>query len=142
MGHELIYTSRARQEMSENDLTELLIQSRDKNLRLNITGLLVYGNREFMQLLEGTKQDIFSLYEAIFRDSRHQQVQLLWDGDIDERSFTDWSMAFININNIDPDSLGAYSTFLQDGVAALHLTGNQSTGRRLLINLRDEFLKK
>jgi len=37
----------------------LLAQSREKNASLGITGLLVYGKREFIQLLEGNKKDIF-----------------------------------------------------------------------------------
>ena len=140
MEHELIYTSLATREMNEKDLTELLEQSREKNARLNITGLLVYGNREFVQLLEGKKSDIFSLYETIVKDDRHQQVKLLWDGEIEKKSFTDWSMEFLNIKDIDYSKLKGYSGFLQDGVSSLHLTDNKTTGRRLLTGLRDEFL--
>ncbi len=91
-------------------------------------------------MLEGEKSDIFSLYDTIYRDERNQQNRLLWDGEIKERSFTDWSMAFLNIKNIDQAKLKAYSTFLQEGVSSLHLTGNESMGRRLLINMKDEFL--
>ena len=140
MEHELIYTSCATREMSGSDLSELLVRSREKNARLNITGLLIYGNREFAQLLEGDKNDIFHLYNTIVEDDRHQQVHLLWDGEIKKRSFTDWSMAFLNIKDIDLTNLEAYSHFLQDGMSSLHLTGDKSLGRRLLLGMRDEFL--
>ena len=126
--------------MDINDLTALLTQSREKNARLKITGLLIYGKREFLQLLEGNKEDIFDLYNTIVKDKRHQQVNLLWDGAIDDRSFKDWSMAFLNIDDINLEKLKGYSSFLQQGLASLHLTGNKSIGRRLLIDLRDEFL--
>jgi len=140
MNHELIYTSCATHEMDETNLTELLQQSREKNIRLNITGLLVYGNREFIQLLEGHKTEIFSLYDTIVKDDRHQQVELLWDSEIENRSFMDWSMAFLNVNTVDKIKLKAYSTFLQEGVSSLHLTGNKSIGRRLLIGMRNDFI--
>jgi hypothetical protein len=140
MKHELLYTSLAVREMNTDDLTGLLAQSREKNARLKITGLLIYSKREFMQLLEGNKEDIFELYNTIVKDERHQQVKLLWDGEIEDRSFKDWSMAFLNIDDIEQDKLDGYSRFLQQGLASLHLTGNQSIGRRLLIDLRDEFL--
>jgi hypothetical protein len=140
MKHELLYTSLAVREMNTDDLTGLLAQSREKNARLKITGLLIYSKREFMQLLEGNKEDIFELYNTIVKDERHQQVKLLWDGEIEDRSFKDWSMAFLNIDGIEQDKLDGYSRFLQQGLASLHLTGNQSIGRRLLIDLRDEFL--
>ncbi|MES2408008.1 MAG: BLUF domain-containing protein [Pseudomonadota bacterium] len=141
MDHELIYTSCARYGMDDAGLIELLTQSREKNARLNITGLLVYNNREFMQLLEGKKNDIFTLYDTIVNDRRHQQVQLLWDGEIEGRSFLDWSMAFLNMANMAPEMLKSYSRFLQDGLSSLHLTGNKSVGKRLIINMRDDFLR-
>jgi len=140
MLHELIYTSFATHEMDENDLTSLLEQSREKNIRQNITGILVYYKRGFIQLFEGEKSDIFSLYETICKDERNQQNQLLWDGEIKERSFTDWSMAFLSDKDIDQTKLKAYSTFLQEGVSALHLSGNKTMGRRLLIDMKGEFL--
>lgn len=38
--------------MHSADLTSLLEQVRAKNARLNVTGLLVFHGREFMQVLE------------------------------------------------------------------------------------------
>jgi len=140
MKHELIYTSRATHEMNENELTELLVQSREKNGRLKITGLLVYGNQEFIQLLEGNKDDVFNLYSTIVKDARHTDVKLIWDAEIEKRNFTDWSMAFLNINSVDLTELKTYSRFLQDGVSSLHCTGNKSIGKQLLVGMRDNFL--
>lgn len=93
--HELIYVSAATREMSPEDLISLLDQSREKNARLSITGLLVYHKKEFMQLLEGDKAEIFTLYETICRDDRNHHNHLMWDGSIKQRSFSDWAMAFI-----------------------------------------------
>ncbi len=138
--HELIYTSLAASPMDATALTELLLQSREKNLRLDITGLLIYGRREFMQLLEGEKSVIFSLYDTIVRDERHRQVELLWEGVIDGRSLRNWSMGFVNADQVDSESLPAYSRYLHDGVSSLHLTGNKSVGRDLLLSMRDYFL--
>ena len=56
---QLIYVSLATRPMTPGDLVELLTQSRDKNARLGITGLLVYHNREFMQLLEGERAPLW-----------------------------------------------------------------------------------
>ena len=140
MEHELIYTSCATREMSEKDLIELLEQSREKNARLNITGLLLYGKREFAQLLEGDKNEIFKLYDTIVKDDRHHHVDLFWESKIERKSFKDWSMAFLNINDIDKNKLKAYSEFLQEGISSLNLTGDKSRGRQLMIGMRDSFL--
>lgn len=41
MMHELIHVSLANRKMSPEELLSLLLQSREKNARLDITGLLV-----------------------------------------------------------------------------------------------------
>ena len=140
MQHELIYTSRACNKMSPKDLEALLIQSREKNLKINITGLLVYGNQEFVQLLEGSKDDIFDLYHTILNDERHTNVVLRWNGIVEQRSFKDWSMAFLNINELDYENMEAYSHYLQDGISSLNLTGSESLGKKLLLWMRNDFL--
>ncbi len=136
MTHELIYVSLANWKLSPDELLALLLQSREKNARLDITGLLVYHDQEFMQLLEGEKDVIFTLYDTIVGDKRHSQVHLLWDGPIAARSFRDWSMAFLDL-----DKITGYSRFLQDGQSALRTIDGGSTGRKFLFNLRDEFLR-
>ena len=139
--HELIYVSMATREMSLTDLTALLDQSREKNARLNITGLLVYHKMEFMQLLEGRREDIFELYDTICRDERNKQNHLLWDGPIAQRSFADWSMAFITSDDISLESYPAYSTFLQQGLSQYAMSTPKTMGKSLLVSLRDDFLR-
>lgn len=142
MEHELVYVSEATREMSIADLTSLLEQSREKNARLGITGILVYHDKKFMQLLEGNRTDIFSLYETIYLDERNRQNHLLWDAPIANRSFADWSMAFITPSNLSLEGKPAYSSFLQSGLAQ-HVPGTQATAaKRLLHSFRDDFLKK
>ena len=140
--HELIYVSAATREMSLSDLTELLDQSREKNSRLHITGLLVYHRREFMQLLEGQKEDIFSLYETICGDDRNQQNRLMWDGPVAQRSFEDWSMAFLIPGELSLEGKPAYSSFLQHGLSQQVLGSSKTVGKTFLMTLRDDFLRK
>ncbi len=138
--HELIYTSVANWDLSTKELTELLEQSRLKNARLEVTGILVYHDRGFMQLLEGEKKVIFDLLHTITQDPRHTSVRLFWNADIKQRSFRDWTMAFINTSEIDLGKLAGYSTYLEKGMDSLHLTGSRTKGRRLLNFLRDTYL--
>lgn len=140
--HELVYVSSATKEMEHDDLTSLLEQSREKNERLSITGLLIYHRREFMQLLEGTKEEIFSLYETICNDDRNRQNHLLWDGPIENRSFANWSMAFLVPDNLSLQNNPAYSTFLQTGTLNRVVGPPRSMGKRFLLSLRDDFLRR
>jgi len=140
--HELIYVSMATREMSLDDLTDLLDQSHQKNARLHISGLLVYHNKEFMQLLEGNKEDIFSLYDSICRDDRNTQNYLLWDGPIQQRSFANWSMAFLAPGELSLEGNPAYSTFLQYGLRQQAMRTPKTVGKSFLTSLRDDFLGK
>jgi len=128
--------------MSTTDLTDLLEQSRQKNARLKITGLLVYYKREFMQLLEGNKEDIFSLYETIYNDDRNMQNHLVWHGPVQQRSFANWSMAFLLPGELSLEGNSAYSTFLQHGFNAQVANAPRTTGKSFLISLREDFLRK
>ena len=140
--YELVYVSAATREMSPSDLTDILDQSREKNDRLHITGLLVYHQSEFMQLLEGSKAEIFSLYETICKDERNQQNRLMWDGPIAQKSFEDWSMAFLAPSELSLEGKPAYSSFLQRGLSAQALATPRTIGKRFLVSLRDDFLRK
>jgi hypothetical protein len=137
--HELIYVSLSIREMLTADLIDLLHQSRTKNERLNITGLLVYHRREFMQLLEGDKADVLALYDTICRDSRHDHLNKLWDGPLEERNFPRWSMAFCAPAELALREKPGYSDFLKRELVA---TRTHSTGKKFLLMLRDDFLRK
>ncbi len=92
--YELLYTSLATYDISAEDLRQLLIQARDKNRRLDITGMLLHHDREFVQLLEGPREHVEDVYASIQRDERNQRVELRYAGPIETRSFSQWAMAF------------------------------------------------
>lgn len=48
--------------MTEADLEALLVQAREKNLRLSITGALLYENGHFLQVLEGEHPTVRELF--------------------------------------------------------------------------------
>lgn len=94
----LIYISSATKLMDDDELLFLLEQSREKNLKLNVTGMLLYKDGCFMQMLEGEKQAVLDLYKTIVVDHRHKGVITIITGDIEKRNFKDWSMGFCNID--------------------------------------------
>ena len=137
MLYELLYTSVAKWEMSSLELIELLEQSRKKNLRLNITGLLVYHNGEFMQILEGEKETVLELYDTITNDERHTSVKTFWEDSISERGFSKWAMGFVNTENIELSTIKGYSRFLKEGFSSADITHCQTVGKKLILSLRD-----
>ena len=115
--HELFYCSMATKEMQDADILDLLTISREKNARLDVTGLLVYQKRtkEFMQILEGEKQVIFDLLDTIKADKRHQLLHVVLDGEVQGRSFKEWSMGFADLESVDKSKLEGVSAFLVKG---------------------------
>ncbi len=90
----LIYISSATSWPSEVDLTSLLEQARARNLRQNITGILVYSNATYTQVLEGDSHDVYEIFDAIRVDPRNNGVVTLLAAGIPQRNFPDWSMGF------------------------------------------------
>lgn len=92
--HQIIYMSRATHPMSDDELEALLRNASLKNEQRGITGALVYGDGQFMQIMEGEKDVLDTLYATVSRDPRHTDLTKLTDKEISHRSFSNWSMAF------------------------------------------------
>jgi hypothetical protein len=90
----ILYISSATREFSESDLTALLEQSRAKNARLDITGILLYNDGNIMQLLEGPESAVRNLIKTIYADNRHTGIIQLLDKEISKREFPQWSLEF------------------------------------------------
>lgn len=92
--HHLIYLSQATVPFDDSQLERLLTQARHFNAMHNLTGLLLYGNDQFFQVLEGDEIAVRTLYERIRQDPRHRNVTTYADKAIATRAFPDWHMAY------------------------------------------------
>jgi hypothetical protein len=90
----LLYCSAAIRPFQEEQLADLLEQARAYNKRHSITGLLCYDKGHFVQVLEGSPDEVNRLFARIERDPRHHHVQVLCRGTSSRREFVDWSMVF------------------------------------------------
>ena len=109
----LIYTSYELTPFTEDGLQKLLRQSRADNLDLGITGFLYYYRHSFIQLIEGSKENVKLLYERIRADNRHHRLVILKEGEVVNRYFPDWTMGYQFIkqgdelaNSLDPSDSG------------------------------------
>lgn len=109
----LIYASTATHKMSRQEIIDILDKSREKNKKLDITGMLLYKDGNFLQVLEGDDEVVTELYETIEADPRHIGKQLVLKRPIQERTFGDWQMAFVDLDEVDPNQLDGYSDFLE-----------------------------
>lgn len=103
-----LYASRPIQPLSGPFLDSILEQSRKNNPALGITGLLCATQDLFIQVIEGGRDEVCDLFNAIVRDDRHQQVRILIYEEISERQFGNWTMAQVNISKLNPSVLLKY----------------------------------
>jgi hypothetical protein len=106
--YHLIYTSHAIVPYNQDDLIELLRQSRAYNRQHHITGMLLYLNGKFIQVLEGNKESVLELYDSICHDPKHQRVMKIMEGTSPSRIFKDWSMGFKKLSDSDFHHLTGY----------------------------------
>lgn len=98
MLYELIYRSKATDDITDNDLKEILAVARKFNGENGITGCLLYNNKQFLQLIEGEFDTLMALYEKIKTDERHEDVLLLHMRETEYRIYPEWTMAFKSLD--------------------------------------------
>lgn len=81
------------------NIAQILEVARQNNQKNNLVGALYYGNGCFFQCLEGTKQDIDTLYNKLLKDPRHKDLKVLLSEPIQERGFSSWEMKFATIDH-------------------------------------------
>jgi hypothetical protein len=132
----LVYVSSATKEMHQEELLELLKQSREKNKEKNLTGMLLYANGNFFQVLEGEQSDVIALYNKIIKDERHRNCFEIDQSEIEERTFGEWSMGFKYLTLEDKKSLEGFSEFLDKKMQPHEFAANPSEVVELLYNFK------
>lgn len=97
----LIYVSSATSLFTAEDLKNLLLKSRENNHKAGITGLLLFSEGNFIQVIEGNAEAIDRLYAKIKSDVRHDGFLILNEGVTSERNFPEWTMGFKQISRDD-----------------------------------------
>jgi class 3 adenylate cyclase len=110
----ITYISRIAQPLSIEEIEIIKVHSSQNNRKINITGLLVYFEKLFFQVIEGDDNEVDRLYLKIKNDPRHSDIiRLKTEYSIDERLFPEWSMKTINLDNNVDDLLRPIKILLQ-----------------------------
>jgi hypothetical protein len=138
---ELLYSSVATKKLSGSELAQIVDVSVHNNSKSNVSGILVYHQREFLQLLEGPEEIVQELMEKISKDERHANIRVIWQHEIEVRGFENWSMGFVNIDDIDDsDELdlidltdkSIFNTYKLKGFSGASVSDFETTGKNLL----------
>lgn len=95
---QLIYASQMTDMFTLDGLVRLMEKARAFNRERGITGFLCFGSLRFLQLLEGDPEAVNALYASILTDRRHGGVHLLDYSPIQARSFAQWNMGYVDLD--------------------------------------------
>lgn len=126
-----VYASAETKPFGPSDLDELLLKARSKNEGDEITGLLLYHEGSFLQILEGDEDAVKATVARIETDDRHDDVRLIFRGEIDQRSFGEWRMGFCRPVKAE-DIPGFVDIFRSISTVELDLEGNKKRVEKLI----------
>ncbi len=92
--YNLLYTSTATQEVNYEILDTILQTARQNNVRLGITGMLLFNEGSFVQLLEGEEEKVKETFNKISLDNRHSNIEVVIEANASSRYFPNWQMGF------------------------------------------------
>ena len=107
MFKQLVYVSSAVHPLSKDELVQILRVSHRNNTAAGITGALLHAEGNLMHVLEGPPDAVDAVYNRVRRDSRHHGVLLLLETTVDERSFADWSIGFLSLEELPAEDRAA-----------------------------------
>ena len=134
---QLCYASHAKVPFDAAQLTQLLGIARKNNDSVGVSGLLLYENHSFVQVLEGETGMVMPLYEKIRKDPRHDRMLLIFKREIEVRSFGSWSMGFFHVDRKSVEELPGYHNFFTKGFSVAAFLNDADRVREVLLQFRD-----
>jgi len=110
-----IYTSAQQVEFSQDDIINLLEKARKNNAKLGVTGMLLYDNGSFFQILEGQSDEVNSLFRTIEKDKRHKRIVKIIHEEIESRDFSEWTMGYSELTFDDLKDVEGLNDFFMSG---------------------------
>ena len=133
----LVYVSASTYLMEEEELEDILRRSRENNSQLRLTGMLLYYDGAFMQVLEGPENAVRQMYAHISQDPRHRRIIPLLEEYIPERSFSNWAMGFHRLKADEASHLDGFSSFAEIDQFLEYFKGKPKNSMLLLKSFRD-----
>ena len=122
-----IYISAATDDFLKEDIISILELSRENNAKLGITGILLYDEGSFFQVLEGKSNVINSLYEKLLKDRRHTRAKKIVVEPIETRCFSEWTMGYTGLTKQDLNKIDGLNDFFVNGKTFVDLDEQRVT---------------
>lgn len=98
---QILYCSLSPHAMDEEGLKALTSSFASLNRMDQITGLLMYSDQVFLQMIEGSPEAVDHLWSRILRDPRHYGiVQLYHYRELERRTCDAWDMQLVSFETL------------------------------------------
>jgi hypothetical protein len=134
---QLVYVSNRNTNCTTGEIEKILASCKQNNPPLNITGVLLYSEAKFIQLVEGEAKVIMSLYDKIKSDPRHSNVMMISYNPIKEKSFPSWHMGTRDISKTDVQFKTDISA--EDKKVFTEILGGKEESGQKVLNLLKRF---
>lgn len=136
---QLVYVSNRKQTCTEKEIDKILDSCKRNNPSLGITGVLLYSEMKFIQLVEGDAKLIMELYDKIKQDPRHSSPILISYGPIKEKAFPSWHMGSKNISKNEVEFKTDISS--EDKAVFNNILSGKEDNDQKVLNLLKKFFK-
>ena len=121
----IVYSSKASEAFDEGQLVDVLLRSRRNNKRLGLSGMLLYRDGHFLQVIEGPEVELRERMAVIATDPRHSALRVLLEEQIPERMFPAWTMGHVASGDDEASAPGlrvAFEDLAENGAPRFSLT--------------------
>ena len=105
-----------------------------RNLQMGLTGVLLFSDNCFFQVLEGDFNVIENLFERIKEDTRHYNIIKIIDDENHERIFDEYFFGFLTVTSLEDRKWMEF--FLENYFNA------ESRNHKVILGLMKKFLKR
>ena len=111
--HAFLYCSTLSPQQPITVVGDIVKAAREKNARLELTGVLIFDGQRFCQYLEGPAPALSDMLQSICNDERHTDVIVQFHGPQDgPRQFQNWAIAYAELD--EPIALDELMSFEGD----------------------------
>ncbi len=98
MSYAISYVSTVDKDVTENDIQNALDYSKSWNNDHDISGILLYSQGNFFQVLEGDKEVLKKLFSNIKNDKRHYDIIKIFEKEVADVKFDTYQVDFISLD--------------------------------------------
>ena len=111
----LVYNSVATSAQAQAEVRDILSRSRTNNAACQVTGMLLFAEGSFFQVLEGPPAAVEATFARVSADPRHTRVTVIIREPIARRSFAEWTMGLATVTSDDLRTTDGLNDLFLDG---------------------------